>query len=352
MTSSTAPRKVLILSLSGIGNFLMHSPVFTAIKKAKPNWHITVWVAPRGTKILEQHIPEIDSIIEASPQGNINHHWRLINKLRQQKYDIGLMLSPGQGLKGAAYLCAAGISQRMAHTYPLGSWSESKIFLTDAIAEDPNMHDIEQNLSLLKLLSIAVPPVNHYSFTVPASAQQQAKTILGKRNLSSGTRLVGFHAGSAPTFAWKRWPIRSFAAVGQILIKDHNAHVLIFGGPDEKELKEELHQLLGAQATVIDTNLFTTAALMQHCAFVLSNDSGLMHLAAAVGTPTLGLFGPTDEKHTGPRGPQSRVLRAPGTKPVYNTEKNYNLGTSPHPSLLALTPQMVVTELLKTVSNH
>lgn len=86
---------------------------------------------------------------------------------------------------------------------------------------------------------------------------------------------------------------------------------------------------------------------MQHCKLFISNDSGLMHLAAASGVPTLGLFGPTAEKQTGPRGSHSHTLRAPGTQPVYNTESNPSLGSKPHPSLLVLKSEDVISYLNK-----
>ena len=88
---------------------------------------------------------------------------------------------------------------------------------------------------------------------------------------------------------------------------------------------------------------------MQYCRLVLANDSGLMHLAAASGTPTLGLFGPTNEKQVGPRGSHTYTIRAPGTKPSYDTVTNYNLGTEPHPSLLALKSSEVVDKIARVV---
>ena len=65
--------------------------------------------------------------------------------------------------------------------------------------------------------------------------------------------------------------------------------------------------------------------------------------------PTYGLFGPTDEKHTGPRGPKSHVIRALGTQPVYNTEKNFDIGLVPHATILAITPQLVLDKILRAL---
>jgi ADP-heptose:LPS heptosyltransferase len=178
--------------------------------------------------------------------------------------------------------------------------------------------------------------------------------IIAKENIGPAALLVGLHPGSAPNFEWKRWPLENFAEIAAELIKKYNAHIFLFGGPGEKSLKEELANLIKKQLpitdyrlpiTLISTDLLTTAALMQRCGLIIANDSGLMHLASAAGAPTLGLFGPTDEARIGPRGPQSFTLRAPGTKPVYDVNTNFNLGHSPHPSLLALKPELVLKKI-------
>ncbi|MEX2054673.1 MAG: glycosyltransferase family 9 protein, partial [Candidatus Andersenbacteria bacterium] len=144
---------------------------------------------------------------------------------------------------------------------------------------------------------------------------------------------------------WKRWPLEHFAAVGKALAQKYNAHILIFGGPDETAQMQELAKQLPGIASQVTAPLLTTAAAIKHCAIFLSNDSGLMHVAAAVGVPTYGLFGPTDEVTTGPRGESSHVIRAAGTKPVFNTESNYYLDQTTHETLLRLSPELVLQQL-------
>lgn len=330
MTNLEKPKRVLFLALSGIGNYLMQSSTITGLKKVHPDWHITVWVVPRGTKALAEHDSHVDEVIEVPIKNTILGHWQMISHLRQRKFDIGIVLSPGQLLKSALYLWLAGIPKRIGGAFP------HNFMLTDAIPEDPNLHDVEQNLRLLRPLGIQ-SRVTSYELRVPPV------------DLRTDGTIVGIHAGAAPGFEFKRWPVVNFSAVAKELIAKHNAHILIFGGPDEKELKESLRGQIGIGATVIDANLIKTAGIIKDCTVFLSNDSGLMHLAAAVGVPTFGLFGPTDEKHTGPRGPESYVIRAPGTKPVYNTEKNFNPGQEPHSTLLAITPQLALDNIVRAL---
>lgn len=337
-------KKILLLSLSGIGNYLMQSPTIEALRKAYPKSHITLWIAPRGTRTLAKHNPHVNEVIEAPIKKNLMGHLRMIYKLRTTHYNLGIVLSPGQLIKSAAYLFLAGIPQRIGHKYPLFG-KEAKLFLTHAIPEDPRLHDIEQNLNLLKTLGISYSPLpTHYSLTIPLSAQKRAEDLISKFQIPTSKRLVGAHPGSAPNFLWKRWPLKHWVELGERLIKK-NYHILIFGGADEIKLKRKLQARLGKYSTIIETDLSTTAAIMQKCESFVSNDSGLMHLAAAAGVKTYGLFGPTDEKQTGPRGEDSHAIRAPGTEPVYHTEKNFDLGSQPHETMRALSVEDVLANI-------
>ncbi len=381
--------QLLILSLSGIGNYLMHTPFISAVKKQRPDWRLTLWCAPRGQAQLARVNPAIDELIETPLPSPFWQDLSLIIKLRRRRFDAAVMLSPGQRLKGAAFLAAAHIPRRLAHRYPLRRNSTSTFLLTHSISEQENLHDIEQNLALLLLLGLhspysppSIPPSAGtpptapptYSLIIPPNHQTQAQELLTTLKIPINKILIGLHPGSAPNAAFKRWPLERFAVLARALIEKHNAHILIFGGPDEENLKQELQQKIIAPispvtnyqltVTLISSNLLTTAALIQRCRLFIGNDSGLMHLAAAAGAPTLGLFGPTDERQVGPRASSAIsaragksqpviALRAPGTLAVYNTELNWQLGIQPHSTLQQLPVSLVLStaiKLLQTVS--
>ena len=114
-----------------------------------------------------------------------------------------------------------------------------------------------------------------------------------------------------------------------------------------KQLAPTSYSLL--PVSVISVPLLTAGAILRRCRLLLANDSGLMHLAAAVGVATFAIFGPTDERATGPRGVNSHVIRAPGTKPVYDTERNFDLGQEAHTTMLAVSARMVLDDLRKYI---
>lgn len=338
-------KKVLFLGLSGIGNLIMQVPAIRELKKAHPHWHITLWVAPRGTKAIATPESAIDEIIEMPIQGSISEHFKRIMDLRRRNFDIAIVLSPGQLMKSALYLFLAGIPRRIGNTYPWRNNKHSKLFLTDGINEDPSLHDIEQNLLLLEPLGITQTHVPYYSLEVPQENAQEAQKLVPTK--SSFT--LGIHLGSAPGFEWKRWPLDRFAEVATAVIQKHpDARILVFGGKDEEIQKQELVDTINKDLQVafnISASLLTTAAIMKQCTIFLSNDSGLMHIAAATGIPAIGLFGPTSEIQTGPRGKNSVVVRAPNTVAVYNTEHSYSFGNTSHKSMEAITTKMVVDKI-------
>ncbi len=322
----------------------MQLPAISALKKEHPNWRITLWVAPRGTRELAQAQPYIDEVIEMPIRSGAIQHLKNIFLLRKKSFSIGIVLSPGQLLKSAAYLFFAGIPVRIGNLYPFRKNTDSSFFLTNAIPEKSSLHDIEQNIALLSPICKTLPTIDHYQIYIPDQNKKGADTLLSKKYT-----YIGIHAGSAKGFEWKRWPIDRFASVAQqLFLQNSTRRFGIFGSHNEQygkqQLVEEINNACGATVAFnITAPLMTTAAAIQKCSLFISNDSGLMHIASAVGTPTIGLFGPTDERHTGPRGINSMVVRAPDTKPIYNTEKIHSLGKEPHASMLAISPEMVLS---------
>jgi heptosyltransferase-2 len=352
------PSHYLILSLSGIGNYLMHSSIFHAIKMHQPSSSLTVWVAPRNTAVLAKANPDIDHVIKAPIKRTVIGHLQQIRKLHRLSADTGLVLYPGQHCKSALYMFLAGLDTRLGHRYLHLGNPDSSLLLTESVAVNPAKHDIDQNLALLAPLNIPVPSsLLPYYVHIPTHYQQQAEALLNRLNRSSvpDKTLVGLHPGCAPDFSWKRWPLDHYSRLAKQLVKQHNAHIIIFGGAIELPMMKKLRRLIGQQhSSIISTHLLTVAAVIKQCNLFIANDSGLMHLASAVSVPTIGLFGPTDEHRTGPRGLNSLALRATGTAPVYDVNTNFSLGSEPHSSLLALSPDQVLEAaayLLSKVSN-
>lgn len=325
----------------------MQAPAIEALKRAKPDWRVTVWVAPRGTKALAESNPNIDEVIEEGIKKSPLKHASFALKLAQARYDIGIVLSPGQLWKSAAYLFLAGMPVRIGNTYPFRGLPQSNFLLTHSLNEEPSLHDIEQNLRLLGPLGISTDAAagRSYSLQIPDDYNDHARALLSQMGIPANAYLIGLHPGSAVGYEWKRWPVDRFAKTARLLLEcyqDKNPYILVFGGAEEDQIKKELCAQVGARAVAVSSNLLTVAAVIKQCKLFLTNDSGLMHLASAMDVPTYALFGPTDEKQTGPRGERSVVIRADGTVPVYHTESNHDLDPQPHHTLQEISVEQVI----------
>lgn len=319
--------RVLIVALSGIGNLLMASPLFRTLKDANPRCEIDVLVVPRGTAEILEANPRIRHIRAAQPKPTMTQFWGTARRLRGERYDVGIVVHPGQLVMSALLLRAGAVRQRIGHRYSWKFLHDSGVFFTDALPlistrgrelADRQAHDVVQNLNLLYHLGISVDlQTAAYDFPLTPADRSRADSWLIEQRLG-GKTLIGVHPGSHGDLAHKRWPIDRFAELGDRLATDLSASALVFGGPDETDLTTSLCARMKAPATPVHQPLREAAALMTRCALFVSNDSGLMHVAASQHVPTFGLFGPTDERRTAPWGPRGVVIRAPGTQPTYD----------------------------------
>lgn len=341
-----APR-VLVVALSGIGNLLLASPLFRALKDANPRAAVDVLVAPRGTREVLEKNPRIRAILVGKPKPSLAEWWQLVSTIRQHRYDVGIVTHPGQLITSALLLAAGRVRRRIGHRYHWSILRNSGLCLTDPVdvvphrhlpLTDRSAHDVVQNLRLLEPLGVSAKPADvHYDFPLTPDDRAAADTWLAAHAPEART-LFGLHPGAHKDLAYKRWPADRWSELGDRLSEQSGATILVFGGPDEHALQTEVSARMRAPAVAVPAPLRTTAALIARCALFVSNDSGLMHVAASQGVPTVGLFGPTDERRTAPWGPQSLALRAPGTAPTYDVAQlaAARATREPHSSLLAL----------------
>lgn len=347
--------RVLLVALSGIGNLLMASPLFRALQDANPTAELDLLVASRGTKSVLEVNPRMRKVLVGSPKPNPRTLWKLAAALRRERYTVGMVTYPGQLISSASLLFLGGIPRRIGHRYSWALLRGSGTFLSDAVPALPlppfsphgpapsDAHDVVQNLRLLEPLGITVDPrTTRYEFPLTTDDRARADAWLSQHDLGGHT-LIGLHPGSYGDLAYKRWPTERFAELGDLLAEQYHATILVFGGQEEQTLKDEVEARMRARSLAVHAPLRIIAALIARCLCFVSNDSGLMHVAASQSVPTFGLFGPTDERRTAPWGPHGHVLRGPGTQPTYDLGNLRNLRDqrSPDPSLRALSTEDV-----------
>jgi heptosyltransferase-2 len=271
---------------------VMAQSLFAAIKELYPQAALDV-VAPRWTLPLLRFMPEVRQGI-AQPLGHgelgLATRYRLGKELRAQAYDLALVL-PGS-MKSALIPRWAGIRDRRGYGGGL-----RRLLLTD-VRPRPNLPQVETYAALVDWPG--QPPRPH--LTLPQTASAQALDALSLARPTAPLLAIAPGAEYGPA---KRWPTRHFAAVAAAR-RAQGWEVWLFGSPADRETAAEIPC---SQNLAGRTSLDQAVALLGLADAVLSNDSGLMHVAAALDRPQVALFGPSDPIRTGPRSPAAQVLR-------------------------------------------
>ncbi len=301
--------RVLLSISGGIGDAVMALPMVRALHSYNPQLKIDVMVSP-ATRAIIEHEPHVDRIWLVNPK--IRFWFPLVRSLRRERYDVYIGKIPSNTIRKVLLPYFAGIRYRIKHRTREDLY-ENYDFLFHHIESIPDgRHRVLCNLDLLTHLG--VPNVER--FTVPVlhpvvEAESSAKVLLSKWNFDEQRISVGFHPGCNPAAAHKRWSPDHYARLGDYLQIDWNLQVIIVGGPDEEADVRKIVDRMKVKPIngAGQCGLLETAAIIRHCRFFVSNDSGIMHLATSVGVPTFAIFGPTNEKHIGPVGPQHTVIR-------------------------------------------
>lgn len=174
---------------------------------------------------------------------------------------------------------------------------------------DKTLHEVDYYLELLRAFGITGTVSEPY-LTTTAEEDRDAALLLAEHGISVSDLVLGINAGASFGSA-KRWYPERFAGVAASLAESWAAQVILFGGPDEQELVGAIQQELGGRCLNLagKTTVRQLMALIKRCNFLVSNDSGPMHIAAAFGVPLVAIFGPTDHTGTAPFSNKAVIVR-------------------------------------------
>lgn len=303
-------RGVLLLCGAGIGDALMAMPLVTALRHRYP--HLRLGIATR-TQLspLFAHLPELS--LFAYPDSWGIDLLRFLRRCRRFGADVFLAAQPTNTFRHALIAGMSGASLRLKHAYPPTTPAEDRLpcLYHRLLPNDTQRHRVELNLDLLRVLGEDIPEGSiRPRYDIPEALQLKVREWL-----PTTAPLVAFHLGSGRPE--KCWPLEHFVAVAQWLLRQ-GYHVLVLGSAAEKSRAEAFRRALNAPVWDFTgrTELPEAAALLRHCRLMVSNDSGLMHLAAAVGIPVVALFVATSPTHIGPYAPNALALGTAGRPPT------------------------------------
>lgn len=310
-------KKIIALPMYGIGDVLMTTPALRNMKE-KLGAHITYLHMFRTTYDILQGNPCIDENIHFDflKKGKKTGAIRLLLSLRG-KFDASINFYPSNRKDYNLAALIVGAPVRIGHHYRQMDLRELNFLKNRTIMEDDNTHNVEENLRLLKFLGIMDPVA--YPLEIHLS-EEESKTLparwLRERGLPESQKYIGFHAGSSAfkDHIHKRWPAAAFSRLIDMLSAKYPEFVfLLFGGAEELDLKKEIKtgcRAAGAVFTAEFPGIRQTAGLMGRCSLFITNDSGLMHVSAALQRPTVAIFGPTNPVWLAPWKCPSAVVRA------------------------------------------
>jgi heptosyltransferase-1 len=302
---------ILIVKLSAIGDVIHTLPSLAALRKLYPEAHIT-WVVEEAAAGLIKNHPDLDSVlisrrkswIKYFRKGEIYRPLRemraFLKELRQRPYD--LVIDFHGLLKSALIVLLSGGKRKLGYD----SLQElSGLFYNEKIPEDMNKHAVDRYLDFSRYLGAKIVGPE---FPLPSdnAAQVKVQYIFEKHHLEN-KKFIAIN----PVAYWetKLWDNEKFARLADSIKTKLNVEV-VFTGSEKSSIEKITTQMpdkavnLGGETTLLELAYLYKKALM-----VITTDSGPMHLAAAVGTPIIALFGPTDPQRTGPYGEGHTIIR-------------------------------------------
>jgi heptosyltransferase-2 len=292
------PKNIIVRLPNWIGDLVMATPVLTDLRKAYPDAHITAMCRVPLCELL-QHDSQINELFcfsKASGFGRRSEKRNIIEKLRKGKYDLGILLT--HSFSSAWWFWQGRVTRRLGY-----ECNGRKLLLTDSISLPENIQNQHLvNTYKMLLLPLGIP----LSDTAPKiflteKEVDEARTLLSQHGVTKDHLIVGINPGANYGSA-KCWLPERFRAVTQRLLLDKDVYVVYFGDQVTTSLVKEICQ--GLSNRVINlaglTSLRELASLISVCDVLLTNDSGPMHIADALGTPVVALFGSTSEIVTGP----------------------------------------------------
>lgn len=290
-------KRFLILSTTGLGDTLWGTPAIRALRECYPTSYIGVVTSPIGKECLK-HNRRVDELFVVGDPA-LPSLFLMYPKLKKRKITHVLNFHTSQRpiLPLASVLGAVEV----VGTYGINKGLD---FLLTQSLDNEKMHEIRRRLDIAAQVGAQTLDPSMELF-LSQEEEKAADRFLADIQLPSYIPLIGIHPGAKDGF--KQWPPDHFVELASRLISDLGCHVIVTGTPSEKALVASIVSRLSSASPATDLPLLTTAALIKRMQLMIANDTGPMHVAFAVKTPTIGLFTPTDPDLCGPYFVESAV---------------------------------------------
>lgn len=302
--------RILVVRLDTIGDVLLSEPAIAALRHRFPDSRLEAVVSPAGRAVLDGS-PDIDGFFVydapwhaawrglpvqwGSERGKL---WRVLRELRRQRYDLAVELRAD--FRDILFAAATGSRITVGN-----GWRGGGFMLDHDVAASLKEHQLEFTMGIVGATGASPTPRPPRLYIQPQHRRRAQEALAAVR----GEAIIALHLGAG--FPSKRLPITTFAKVAKALSRNGSRCLVLIGGAEDRPLADEFLSAASLD-NVIDLvgslSLLETAAVLERCQLFLGNDSGPMHMAAAVGTPVVCCFGPSEPHRYHPYGAPYRIL--------------------------------------------
>jgi heptosyltransferase-2 len=304
---SPRPHRIIVKAVNWLGDLVMSGPALHAIHDAFPGAHLAVLVRRELASFFDGAM-WVNEVIPYRLRGGVaglGDQLSIIRRIRKGHFDLAVVLP--NSFQSAMWMLMAGVQRRAGYEA-----DRRGFMLTHKVAPRADVeraHQVHHWLTMVAETLGARGAAGAYHLDVNVQSRDKMRAWLAPRRLRPERPLIAL----APVAAYgpaKEWPVERYAALADILAERHGAECVLVGGIDDRPQCQRIAALCKGSALIAaaETTVGELIALLSLCHGFAGNDSGCMHLAGALGVPTVALFGSTDPKRTGPLGPHCTVI--------------------------------------------
>lgn len=325
-------KKILVYAYTGLGNFVLYTPALRAIKEFFPQATFTLLhgndtgchKVVSGSNLFDKHI-----VVKRNANWWIRSKW--IYKLRKEKYDLIVSeFHSNYNLFTVFLTILSDAMYKLGHVSSAG-WNNDWDWIYNISAKmKKNQHERDRYLELAHALEIQEQKIDKKPFICISSTDEDfAKKFLASHGVNNKHKIVSVQFGTSSTTRWKRWSLDKYKKLCDMISELPNVKVVIQGSPSEVDMIISVAVKMNNKPIIAagNTSVKQVAAILKESNLLICNDSGLMHIAVAVGIPVVAIYGPTDYTRTAPLGEKHTIVRrdlncSPCFRIIFNKNKN------------------------------
>lgn len=289
MNNIAERKKILIVRLDRIGDVLLSTPVIDAVRAAYPRAHIAFMVRPYAAAVVEGN-PALDEVIVYDKAMGVAGTLRFVRFLRRKRFDLAIVLHPTSRAHLITFFAA--IPERVGYDRKCGRLLSRRVPHTKQLGL---RHEVDYALDLLRYAGIE-PGDGRLHMPLKEESEERVRRLFASHEIAADDLVIAVNAGASCRS--KRWDPARFAALADMLARKRRAKIVIVAGPDahDKDCAFAMERAMSEPAVNLagQTSVADVASVLKRARLLISNDSGPVHIASAVGTPVIAIFGRSD----------------------------------------------------------